>query len=83
MTGEPLSTGKVLGLLLVIRTLLRSPRVVQSLQLFCVGSPVVFVSIQTLFVNTVRTVNRDWAFARAWLYDHLRADATSAAGDVP
>ena len=32
---------------------------------------------------TTRTVNRDWAFARAWLYDHLRADATSAAGDVP
>lgn len=24
---------------------------------------------------TPRTVNRDWQFARAWLYDHLTADA--------
>ncbi|MES3033844.1 MAG: ECF-type sigma factor [Gemmatimonadota bacterium] len=30
---------------------------------------------------TTRTVNRDWSYARAWLYDRLRADRT-AGGDT-
>ena len=30
---------------------------------------------------TTRTVDRDWKFARAWLFDHLRADAATSEGD--
>jgi len=30
---------------------------------------------------TSRTVNRDWQFARAWLFDHLRSDAAGSGPD--